>query len=124
MCLSGPLAAVRLRDLVGNFPCFEAHPKILFRELSGTSYRWKPEKTRMLRLALELLPGLKELQTRSDDEFDALLSAIAAYHAIRGQWSFDLYDLSKVEEEPLFRVIPAASYPWPVSVPSASSARV
>ena len=118
MCLSGPLVAVRLRSMAPHAVCMETHPKLLFRELGGTSYNWRRKRRRMRLLVRDLL-GLAELPPiRSDDEYDAALSIVAARGALSGEWTFDLYSLSGEVGEQLHLTVPEASYPWPVEVQS------
>jgi hypothetical protein len=117
MCAGGPLLALRMRAEYPTLPIFETHPKILYCELSGCRYDWKGGPDRMLaEVAARLGISSERCEVDGEDEFDAALSALAAFFALRGEWKFDLYELPHAGDDELYWVVPGAKYPWPVPV--------
>jgi hypothetical protein len=68
---------------------------------------------------LERLLGLSNsLEVDSEDAFDAVLSAYAAFKALTKCWQVDLYGLSRREWLLHPFAGPKPRYPWPEVLPS------
>jgi hypothetical protein len=118
MSIGGPLLAARLRGQYPVLPLFETHPKVLYYAQTGQVANWEENAVAMnLWLAGEL--GLEGLQTDTEDEFDAALSALVGVRRLRQEWIFNLYTLSDHANEQLAFPTPGpvAQYPWSAEVP-------
>ncbi|MGB3634563.1 MAG: hypothetical protein WA982_11030 [Rubrobacteraceae bacterium] len=111
MGLNGMSVLITLRCRNGNIPISETHPKVLYKALSQRKYDYGSNSDRMNQ-ELERCLGV-ELQIRNEHEWDAAISAFAAWKGISGEWKHDL--LSKEDEEASRLVFPCGSvnHWWP-----------
>jgi hypothetical protein len=112
MVVQGMAFAIRLRQIWDDLPLVETHPKVLHHALLGKPakvQRWKMDSDTM-RIWLADQIGVADASTvKTDDEWDALMSAWAAWQSTIGAWSHDLRLASTDAIEPAGPV----AYLWP-----------
>lgn len=104
----------------------EAHPKVCYHALTGTSYSW-PQQNQELTAWIQHEFGLTmPCSMDSEHEFDAAMAALAALRGLNGQWTLDLHNLPATEIARLpacgssTRFIGPTHYWWPDQRESAS----
>ncbi|WP_029007535.1 DUF429 domain-containing protein [Azospirillum halopraeferens] len=109
MAVQGMALAMRLRERWPGIALSEAHPKVLYRALSGRRYAWGAAMDAWLGTHLGRPAGTG---CANDHEWDALISAWAAWMGSTGRWTLDLRSLSAAPIEPVRDV----TYWWPPDV--------
>ena len=103
------LLALRARDAA--VPVTETHPKALYRAFWHRHYDYAAEPRPMdADLGAELA---LDVRTRTDHEWDAAVSALAALRALRGDWTRDLHRLPPRPGERLVTPCGPTRYVWP-----------
>ena len=113
MSVQGPAVALKLRESWPKLGVTETHPKVLYFALTGTKYEWSVRSEEMTAWLLREF-GLPATPVSNDHEWDALLSACAAWRGFTGQWATDLAELGRDPVSP----VPRARYFWPEPVPA------
>lgn len=111
MSVQGPAVALRLREEWPGLGVTETHPKLLYFALTGKKYEWSRRSDEMTRwLSREF--ALPPTPIANDHEWDALVSACAAWCGFEGVWKTDLTNLARSPVSPIAR----ARYFWPVAI--------
>ena len=107
--VQGPIAALLLRREFPNLPLTESHPKALLWALEIASVRLKPKAITTSHLGRFVHGSIGS----SEDERDAVLGALAAWHMVKRSpgWS----DLVALENDPLFFTSDSVSYWFPIA---------
>jgi len=123
MCIGGPLLASYVRGPAPTLPLFETHPKVLYFALRHIKYDWEGAHVAMIAWLQELMPEAFAAAMENEDEFDAVLSAYAAFMAVSGIWTTDLLALPRRCGEELYFPVPGPppTYPWPQQLQAACS---
>jgi hypothetical protein len=111
MSVNGMSVLIKARETFPLVQITETHPKVLYYALTKKKYAYDEESHDMDNMLSHHL-GL-EVATKNDHEWDAMVSALAAYSGISGAWTHDLFH---EHSDGLYRMIyPAgeASYYWP-----------
>ena len=111
MSLGGMSLLLALRSMFPSIIITETHPKVLYRALSGRKYDFVADGSAML----ELLSRSYGVSARcgNDHEWDALISAVVAFHAASGSWHRDLHQLACARGSRLVKPCGDTSYFWP-----------
>lgn len=91
MCLNGMAVVVTVVCAAPRPYVTETHPKVLFWHLSGTRYDYRTRR-REMDAVLAREAGLA-VTPANEHEWDAAISALAAYRGLTGQWPHDLHTL-------------------------------
>ncbi len=111
MSLNGMMVLLALRGMAPQVMITETHPKVMHWYLLGEAYDFAARQSVMVEaLAAEL--GL-DLALASDHEWDAALSALAAFRGFSGQWQCDLHAIAPAEDERLVMPCGVTNYFWP-----------
>ena len=111
MSLGGMAILLALRARDPTVLVTETHPKVLYRALWGRHYDYRAE-ARAMDQDLGARLGV-DVRTRNDHEWDAAISALAAWHALRDDWLRDLHQLPLDEGERLVMPCGPTRYVWP-----------
>lgn len=106
MAIQGMALAIAAKRRWPNVRLAEAHPKVLYFCLTSKKYEWPTDMRDWLAHETSVSP---EQPVGTEHEWDALLSAWAAYQGSQGLWQRDLRSLSRSAIEPAGPV----SYWWP-----------
>jgi hypothetical protein len=106
MAVQGMSLAIKARTLWPQVKLVEAHPKVLYFARTRLKYAWPGDMTAWLHQEVGFDGGG---EIRTEHEWDALISAWAAYQGTEGRWPRDLRELSPQAVEPAMEV----SYWWP-----------
>jgi hypothetical protein len=111
MSLNGMAVLLALKADFPQLLITETHPKVLHWHFRRSRYDWVSEQEPMnATLAEQLDCGLI---CKSDHEWDAAISALAAYRWASGQWQRDLHALPRTSGERLISPCGPTSYAWP-----------
>ena len=111
MSLGGMAALLTLRARDPGVVVTETHPKVLYRAFWRRHHDYAAEGRAMDR-DLSLALGL-DVRTANDHEWDAAVSAFAALHALRDDWTLDLHALPLLGGERLVAPCGPTRYAWP-----------
>ena len=89
----------------------ETHPKVLYCHLTGCKYNWDRDREAMTRSLGKWVSHKLELS--SEHEWDAALSAFAAFQGLIGRWPTDLHELPVGHGERLIKPAGDTHYYWP-----------
>lgn len=111
MLLNGMAVLVSLRTQRPHLFVTETHPKVLFWFLTRQKYDFGREKalmdeTLMTNLGVEISPA-------NNDEWDAAISAFAAFQSMIGVWKHDLHETPMNVGERLINPCGRTHYFWP-----------
>ncbi len=106
MAIQGPAVVLALRRHWPDLEVTETHPKVVYFALAGTKYDWGSRRamTDWLEAEFEV-----SVTAANEHEWDAALSAIAAWQGFSGVWKTDLMTLAR---EPILPVS-GVKYFWP-----------
>jgi hypothetical protein len=111
MGLNGMAVLISLKTCHPTAQLTETHPKVLYWGLAQQKYDWSGRSTEMSQeLSNWLLCGVR---VKSEDEWDAALSAYAAMQGLIGRWTFDLHTLPTYKGERLITPAGRTHYFWP-----------
>lgn len=111
MVLNGMSVLITLRDRHENLPITETHPKVLYTALTGCKYDYEANSNEMNEELAQYL-GVN-LQLKNEHEWDAAISALAAWKGISGEWNHDLLSEEAKEESRLVFPCGSVNYWWP-----------
>lgn len=112
MCLNGMAVLLATRDSMPEAVVTEAHPKVLLWHMGAITYR---DLERNHEIRATALPGLHlDALPASVHEWDAALSAIAAYSGYARKWNRDLHSLPTCSGERLIHPCGETHFWWPV----------
>jgi predicted nuclease with RNAse H fold len=111
MGLNGMAVLFALRQAFPEIMVTETHPKVLYWHLFRKKYNYSRDAQTMRAVLTDML-GV-EVQTRSEHEWDAVISAFVALKATEGSWSTDLHERSVLPEERLISPCGKTHYFWP-----------
>lgn len=111
MGLNGMAVLRSLRQKYPDLMVTETHPKVLYWALSQTKYKYA-ESQSVMDAALSDWLGVK-VETKNDHEWDAVVSVLASFKGVSGQWRHDLFQESGQEVGRLVFPAGPAQYWWP-----------
>ena len=111
MGLNGMAVLLSVRRVFPNSLITETHPKVLYYALSKVKYDYKNQKAQMDDF-LDSNLGLR-CRCEDDHQFDAAMSAFAAFAGSSGRWTRDLHKLPCIEDERVIEPCGSARYFWP-----------
>lgn len=112
MALNGMAVLIEARRVRPDLLITETHPKVLYSCFSnGLEYNYENNRTAMDDLITAHL-GLR-IETGSEHEWDAALSAFAALKGVCGHWVHDLHALQAFVDERLVWPCGKTHYYWP-----------
>ncbi|WP_193161212.1 DUF429 domain-containing protein [Microbulbifer hainanensis] len=111
MGINGMAVLVALRTRNKELAVTETHPKVLFHALTGRKYNYEVLKADMEQMTSECL-GM-DIKTVNDHEWDAALSAYAAFAGLSQHWNQDLHQLETTADERLVTPCGPTHYWWP-----------
>jgi hypothetical protein len=111
MAVNGMSVLIALRDRFPNLFVTETHPKVLHWHLRRERYDYVNAAPQMNQVLADQV-GIS-IAPKSDHEWDAAISSIAAYLGGSGQWSHDLHSLPVEEAERLVFPCGPTQYAWP-----------
>lgn len=103
-----------LLELKARFPSIcisEAHPKVVYYEMSKKKYEYSKYNLEMDSMVNDLF-GI-QISTKNDHEWDALISAYTVLSGMSGLWSKDLHKLNLQHNEKLIDPCGKTNYWWP-----------
>ena len=111
MALSGLAVSHELRNEFTDIAIIETHPKVLYFELCGRRYNYTSDQQLMnrelgIRFALNT-------NTQTDHEWDAAISAFAAFQTLTQKWTRDLHALPVASGESLVPIAGDTHFYWP-----------
>ncbi|MBW8015049.1 MAG: hypothetical protein FVQ82_02610 [Planctomycetes bacterium] len=89
----------------------ETHPKVIYFELTDNRYDWQNSKETM-DSNLSSFIGLKVV-TKTDHEFDAIISSFCVQQYLLGNWKNNLHELSLEEGDQYIDPFVESVYCWP-----------
>lgn len=111
MCLNGMGVLIAARHRFPDVLITETHPKVLYWQLSRKKYEYKTSKATMDRMLAGAL-GVS-VASATEHEWDAAVSAFAAFKGFVGRWSHDLHTLPANKGERLVTPCGITHYFWP-----------
>ena len=111
MGLNGMVVLLAARHRFANVPITETHPKVLYWCLFGKKYDYQTSSAEM-DSALGGALGIS-VESRTEHEWDAAVSALVALKGIMGQWPHDLHALPVSKGERLITPCGPTHYFWP-----------
>jgi len=111
MCLNGMTVLIAARHRFADVLITETHPKVLYWQLSGKKHQYKTSKAAMDGMLAGAL-GIS-VASATEHEWDAAVSAFAAFEGIVGRWSHDLHALPTNKGERLITPCGTTHYFWP-----------
>jgi hypothetical protein len=111
MGLNGMAVLLAARTAHPDLLITETHPKVLCHELSEDKYDYKNHKSAM-DMTLSRVLGVT-IEPANDHEWDAALSAFAAFKGAMGHWTRDLHSLPLQQNERLVQPCGETHYFWP-----------
>lgn len=115
MSVQGAVLAARLRQVWPEIGLTETHPKVLWHSLNGSSYPriWSEQGGLVVQEWLAKAK-LKHCEISDDHQFDAALSAWAAYSGFSGAWVRDLFiETAEGQQAENVSLVPDVKYMWP-----------
>lgn len=111
MSLNGQSILISLRQSQPDLLITETHPKVIYWHLAGNKYNYQNASGEMD----ELLSNLLEIpvSTKTDHEWDAVISAYSAFKSLKKEWSHDLHCEPLAEKERLIWPCGKTNYFWP-----------
>lgn len=106
MAVQGMSFAIRARETWPAAKLMEAHPKVLYFALAKAKYDWPGD---MVGWLFEQIGMPLSADVQTEHEWDALLSAWAAFQGMTGNWPRDLAEISSDVVRPAGPI----SYWWP-----------
>lgn len=111
MGLNGQSILISLRQLQPDLLITETHPKVIYWHLTGKKYNYQNTNGEMDQLLSNLL-GVS-VSTKTDHEWDAIISAYSAFKSLKKEWNLDLHCLPLTENERLIWPCGKTSFFWP-----------
>lgn len=111
MSVGGMAVLLALRERDPALVVTEAHPKALYRAFWHRHYDYDAE-AREMDADLGTALGI-DVRTHSDHEWDAVIAALSAFHALRGDWPRDLHLLPLDDGERLVTPCGPTHFAWP-----------
>jgi hypothetical protein len=111
MGLNGMAVLVALRLKFPSLPITETHPKVLYWYLSMQQYNYTSSKVLMDKTLAHVL-GI-DVDPKTDHEWDAALSTLAALQGVSGRWNHDLHSLPNEIGERIVSPCGRTNYYWP-----------
>lgn len=111
MALSGLVVSHELRQAFTDIAVIETHPKVLYFELCRRRYNYSDDQQLMNR-ELETRFSLPT-NTKTDHEWDAAISAFAAFQSLTKNWTHDLHALPVASGESLVPIAGDTHFYWP-----------
>jgi hypothetical protein len=111
MSLNGMAVLLALRADCPELLVTETHPKVLHWHLRKSPYDYKSARPSMDAVLTEQLGC--PFACESDHEWDAAISALAAYRCASGQWQLDLHALQTSVNERLINPCGPTKFAWP-----------
>lgn len=113
MGINGMAVLIYLRARQPQIWITETHPKVMYWHLAQRKYdfeRSSREMTSLFESRWQICAT-----PNSEHEWDAAISALAAYEGLVGNWQHDLHNLSCTSNERIIRPCGATSYVWPTN---------
>jgi len=111
MSINGMATLIAMRRAVPGLTITETHPKVLHWHMARRRYDFDTNRKSMLET---LSAGLGfQFSCESDHEWDAALSALAAFYGASGTWKHDLHCLPTTAGERLIAPCGETKYFWP-----------
>ncbi|MQG75905.1 MAG: DUF429 domain-containing protein [SAR202 cluster bacterium] len=111
MSIQGAALALAIRALWPSIVITETHPKVLYHALSNHKHDWRNAATEMTGWLFQEF-GILPMDIEDDHQWDAAISAVAAYQGYIGIWEMDLVSLA---DDFIFPV-PETKYFWPETI--------
>lgn len=111
MGLNGMAVLVMARRRFPDLLITETHPKVLYWQIAGRRYNFETERQVMDDALVEHL-GIA-VAPKTEHEWDAVVSALAALRGAEGQWSNDLHKIETARNERLIEPCGPTHYSWP-----------
>lgn len=111
MGLNGMCVLIEARKLLQDIQITETHPKVLYNALFGKKYDYG-SSARTMDTELSGLLGIS-VHTKTEHEWDAAISAFAAFQGILGRWTYDLHSLPLTSGARLIHPCGKTNYFWP-----------
>ena len=111
MGLNGMATLLTMRAQYPDALITETHPKVLYHQLSGLKYDWSQTGNEMTASLIGWLGA--PIQVQNDHEWDAALSAYAAFEGLCERWPHDLHALPVQRGEQLVEPAGRTHYFWP-----------
>lgn len=111
MILNGMSVLIYIREHLPRTPITETHPKVLYSHYSKRKYNYVQDKKKMDILLSKLL-GF-DIEINNEHEWDACLSAYAAWRGAVDQWS-DLHAIAGNSEE-MVKPCGETNFYWPTT---------
>lgn len=111
MSLNGMMVLLALRGMTPEVMITETHPKVMHWYLLRKAYDFEARQAVMVEALASQLD--LDLALASDHEWDAALSALAAFRGFSGQWHRDLHAIAPAEDERLVLPCGVTNYFWP-----------
>lgn len=111
MAVNGMSALVALRAMLPDLLITETHPKVLHWHLRRAKYDFAASRAEMEQYLADELGC--SIVTASDHEWDAGISAVAAFRGAAGQWTLDLHALTPSPGERILQPCGPTKYFWP-----------
>jgi hypothetical protein len=123
-----PINGAIVMRLLGNeferLKITETHPKVLYFALTGNVYNFQQQAAAMEHCLAGWI-GLGDIDVDSEHEWDALVSAYAARQWSKREWTHDLHQLPRSNNEELTPVFgEVAHYSWPSPIQPAPELEV
>ena len=111
MGLNGMAVLIAIRQAHPSIHVTETHPKVLYWALAGKKYRYYQASSAMdVDVSAWLGCGVS---TKNDHEWDAVVSVLAAFKGISGEWARNLFEEPQVGTGRLVFPAGPAHYWWP-----------
>ena len=111
MGLNGMAVLIYMKNLYPDLFITETHPKVLFWHLEKKRYDYAQSKD-MMDKKLGLMLGVAITPT-NEHEWDAAISAYAAFAALSGAWKRNLHELPTEDDERIISPCEKTCYFWP-----------
>jgi hypothetical protein len=114
MPVNGMAVLLALRDNYPGLAITETHPKVLYFDLCRTIYNF--DESEIAKTGMnQFLEGQLELpaQCQTEHEWDAAISALAAYRWHSSSWTSDLHSMPWSAEERSVQPCGLTHYAWP-----------
>lgn len=126
MSINGAAVAMRLQQKFADLFITETHPKVLYYALTRVLYNFADRRGQMVKELLGWLGLTSEsfdFKDKTDDAWDALISAYAAREWHNKRWTMDLHQLPGEQSEELFSPFNKPAFAWPYKIPSLRTER-
>lgn len=111
MSLNGMSVLLELRKLNSNLLVTETHPKVLHWHIQRLQYDYVLGRAAMDDVLKDQVGCIAHCET--DHEWDAAISAVAAYKCESRQWTRDLHLIPTLTDERLVNPCGQTKYAWP-----------